>query len=40
MEAVLGIMTQDAKNYISEATGDLNAYLTQLIESTVNDNKR
>lgn len=40
MAAVLAIMTQDAKNYIAEATGDLNTYLTQLIESTVNDSKK
>lgn len=35
MSAVLAILSEDAKDYIREATGDLNTYLTQLIESEV-----
>lgn len=36
MSAVLTVLSEDAKDYISETTGDLNTYLTQLIESEVN----
>lgn len=36
MSAVMTILSEDAKEYISEATGDVNTYLTQLIESEVN----
>lgn len=39
MEAVLAILSEDAKEYIRETTGDLNTYLTQLIESEVNRNR-
>lgn len=39
INAVLVILSQDAKNYIIEATGDLNTYLTQLIEAEVNSQK-
>ena len=36
MQAVLAILSEDAKKYITETTGDLNTYLTQLIEAQVN----
>lgn len=36
MLAVLTILNDDVKKYITEATGDLNTYLTQLIEAQVN----
>lgn len=39
LEAVLDILSQDAKDYIIAATGDLNVYLTNLIERSVNLNK-
>lgn len=39
MKAVLAILTDDAKDYIQQATGDLNTYLTSLIESQVNVHK-
>lgn len=39
LEAVLDILSQDAKDYIIAATGDLNVYLTSLIERSVNLNK-
>lgn len=39
MTAVMAILTQDAKDYIIEATGDLQTYLTQLIEAEVKKNK-
>lgn len=39
MSAVMAILNEDAKEYISEATGDINVYLTQLIESEVNKRK-
>ncbi len=39
MNAVLSILTEDAKDYIKEATGDINTYLTQLIEAEVNKRK-
>lgn len=39
MNAVLAILTDDAKDYISAITGDLNTYLTQLIEAEVNKNR-
>lgn len=38
-DAVLAILTEDAKEYITEATGDLSIYLTNLIEASVNANK-
>lgn len=39
MNAVLGILSEDAKQYIVETTGDLNTYLTNLIEAEVNKNR-
>lgn len=39
MNAVLAVLSNDAKEYIAEATGDLNTYLTQLIEAEVNSQK-
>lgn len=39
MSAVMTILSDDAKEYITEATGDLNTYLTQLIEAEVNKRK-
>jgi hypothetical protein len=39
LEAVLGILSDDAKEYLSEAFGDLNAYITSQIEASVNVNK-
>ena len=38
--AVLGILSEEAKNYIKETTGDLNLYLSQLIEAEVNKAKK
>lgn len=40
MDAVLAVLSDEAKDYIIAATGDLNTYLTQLIEAEVNDNKK
>lgn len=37
MTAVLSVLTEDAKSYITEITGDLNVYLTSLIEAEVNN---
>ena len=39
LEAVLEILSEDAKEYLSEAFGDLNAYITSQIEASVNVNK-
>lgn len=39
MSAVMAILSEDAKDYIIEATGDLNTYLTQAIEAEVNKNR-
>lgn len=39
MNAIMAILSDDAKEYITEATGDLNTYLTQLIEAEVNKRK-
>lgn len=39
ISAVMTILSDDAKEYITEATGDLNTYLTQLIEAEVNKRK-
>ena len=39
MNAIMTILSDDAKDYITEATGDLNTYLTQLIEAEVNKRK-
>lgn len=40
LNAVLTILSEDAKKYITEMTGDINIYLTQLIESEVNKNRK
>lgn len=37
--SVLLILSQEVKDYIQEATGDLESYLTQLIEAEVNKQK-
>lgn len=39
LAAVLAILTDDAKEYISATTGDLNVYLQQLIEAEVKKQK-
>jgi hypothetical protein len=39
LEAVLAILTEDAKIYLTQIFGDLNVYLTNLIESQVKINK-
>lgn len=39
MNAIMTILSDDAKEYITEATDDLNTYLTQLIEAEVNKRK-
>ena len=38
-EAVLEILSDDAKQYLSSAIGDLNIYITKKIEAEVNLNK-
>ena len=38
-EAVLAILSDEAKAYLSEAFGDLNKYIDERIEATVNANK-
>lgn len=40
LEAILGILSEDAKKYLSEAFGDLNSYITSQIEASVNVNKK
>lgn len=37
--AVLVVLTEDAKDYLTNIVGDFNAYLTQLIEAEVKGNK-
>ena len=39
LDAVLAILTDDAKVYLTQIFGDLNVYLTNLIESQVKINK-
>lgn len=39
LNAVIAVLSNDAKNYIVKTTGDLNTYLTNLIEAKVNENK-
>lgn len=39
LAAVLSILSDDAKDYIVNATGDLSVYLTNLIEASVSRNK-
>ena len=38
-KAVVAILTDEAKEYIAEAVGDLDLYITQKIEATVNLHK-
>ena len=38
-EAVIKLLTDEAQQYLSEAVGDLNLYITQKIEAEVNLNK-
>ena len=38
-EAVVKLLTNEAQQYLSEAVGDLNLYITQKIEAEVNLNK-
>lgn len=38
-DAVLAILSDDAKEYLTAAYGDLNLYLTKKIEAEVNSNK-
>ena len=40
LNAVLAILSEDAKIYIKETTGDLNTYLSQMIEAEVSKNKK
>ena len=37
--AVLAILTDEAREYLTSAVGDLNAYITKQIEATVRGNK-
>lgn len=38
-QAVLNILSQEAKDYLTEAFGDLNKYIDEKIEATVKANK-
>ena len=38
-ESVMAILTDDAKEYLSNVIGDLQTYITKLIEAEVNVNK-
>jgi hypothetical protein len=38
-EAVIKLLTAEAEEYLNEAVGDLNLYITQKIESEVSLNK-
>lgn len=40
LEAVLAILSDDAKDYIANITGDMNTYLINQIEATVNANRK
>ena len=40
LDAVMNILSDDAKKYLTEAFGDLNAYITSQIEASVNVNKK
>ena len=40
LNAVMEILSDDAKEYLSEAFGDLNSYITSQIEASVNVNKK
>lgn len=37
--AIMAILSEDAKNYIIATTGDINVYLTQKIEAEVSKNR-
>ena len=37
--SVINILSEDAKDYLTEAVGDLNLYIIQKIETEVNTNK-
>ena len=37
--SVMAILSKDAQQYLNEAVGDLNAYITKTIEAQVNMNK-
>ena len=39
LDAVMALLTDEAKRYLSEIYGDLNTYITNQIEATVNQNK-
>lgn len=39
LNAVMALLTDEAKQYLSEVYGDLNTYITNQIEATVNQNK-
>lgn len=39
LDAVLGILSEEAKEYLTTIYGDLNAYIKQMIEAQVNQNK-
>lgn len=39
LDAVLAVLSEDSKEYIAVAFGDVETYLTTLIESAVNANK-
>lgn len=40
LSAVQGLLTAEAKTYLAEIYGDLDAYITTQIEATVNKNKK
>ena len=40
LNAVMNILSDDAKKYLTEAFGDLNSYITSQIEASVNVNKK
>ena len=40
LNAVMAILSDDAKDYLSEVFGDLNSYITSQIEASVNMNKK
>ena len=40
LDAVMNILNEDAKEYLSEAFGDLNSYIASQIEASINVNKK
>lgn len=38
-DAIIATLSDETKKYITETSGDLTVYLTQVIESQVNQNK-